>query len=668
MIGITKKGDELEVAFHNCINAEAQYENHYLDLLLIEYFVDNQLLVQQMICYQLLYNGYFKNINRDSWVFKEANYDYLEERLLSPDQEFIIVSDGTNQRECDVLLSVLHYFKKKAFLLMDPVQVDGINNLEDSIEFSLDNLQDFDDAIAYPVIQYEDENGLKNNRCEMIQYICRTMTRRNYAILLTTGELFFEFMKTPGFQKHVECLSSMDEVNFKEKIYFGWTGDYLAYISDVYNMDAEKELNSEPECDFSIIIPARNSAGTLEHTLQTCLQQDYPGTYEIVVSDNSTNDKQEVFQLCRDLDDSRIKYYKTPRSLPLSRSFEFAYLKSRGKFVFSIGSDDGVCPWTLTYLDKILKKYPKEPILQWQRGYYAWKGFNGAEQNKLIIPGRYEKGNLEEVFIDNTEYFAQTLKYSQNMYSLPLLYINSGCRRNYLQTLLQVTGRLWDGCNQDIYMGVMNAAINRSILNISFPLTVAGASTNSLGYVSGLQRKDEEQEKLMQSTCLGDNVGIYIPHGIINEIPTGTAETCSLYYNLMRAIQLGVLPDSWRQEVFDYKKIFTDHFTEHVCLDDKFDKYIHNALFLAKNRGEEFYAWFLENIYHPEMQPKYLNEMTVDSNKIHSYTEGITTSGGLIIDASNYGATNIAEAMKVFEKHIYWTPEIWAKELENRNS
>jgi len=335
--------------------------------------------------------------------------------------------------------------------------------------------------------------------------------------------------------------------------------------------------------------------------------------------------------------------------------------------VFAIGSDDGVCPWALTYLKQILKRYPNEPIMQWQRGYYAWKDFDGTDENKLVIPGRYERDNIEEIFVDKIEYLARVLQDKQYIYSLPLLYINSGCRRDYLKILLQKTGRLWDGCNQDIYIGVMNAAINQRILNISFPLTIAGVSNNSLGYVSGLQKRDKKQEKIMNSAFLGENVGLYVIQGIAKEIPLGSGETFSLYINLMRAIQLGVLPDSWRREVFDYRKIFTDHFKDHICLDDKFDRYIHYASYLAKNRGEKFYEWFLETIYKPQMQPKYLKEKSDNPQKVKSYTEGITESGGLIIDASKYGVTNIEEAMKVFEKFLYWTPQLWVQELENRN-
>ena len=666
--GAEEKGNRIEEAFQDCLNTDPAGEDDCLEQLMIEYFADNQNVLQHMMVYQLIHSGYYKEKDKKTRYFKDSNYDYLEEKLLSPEQEFIVVADDANQRECDVILSVLHYFKKKAILLTAPVMVKEIQCLEDSMEVSLAHLQEFEDALSFPVIQYEDETGIHDNRCELIQYICRNHTKRNYAILLAAGEQFLEWLKTPGFQKQVECLSNFDEVNFADKINFGWTGDYTAYLSDIYNMDVDQELNAPSGCDFSIIIPARNSAGTLEYTLQTCLQQDYPGTYEIVVSDNSTEGKQEVYQLCRDLGDSRIKYYKTPRNLPLSRSFEFAYIKARGRFLFAIGSDDGVCPWALTYLDRILKKYPQEPVIQWHRGYYAWKGFNKAEQNKLIIPGSYRKDCVEEEWIDQTEYFARALKHKQYIYSFPLLYINSGCQRSYLKTLLKKTGRLWDGSNQDLYIGVMNAAVNRRILNIAFPLTIAGVSSNSLGYISSLPQKDEEQEKLLQSTCLGDNVGIYITHGIVREIPMGTAETCSFYCNLMRAIQLGVLPDSWRQEIFDYRKIYTDHFNEHLCLDDQFDKYIHNALYLAKNRGEEFYNWFLETIYRPQMKPKYLNVHTIDTSNENSYTEGITESGGLIIDASRYGASNIAEAVKVFERFVDWTPESWKQEWENRSS
>lgn len=74
-----------------------------------------------------------------------------------------------------------------------------------------------------------------------------------------------------------------------------------------------------------------------------------------------------------------------------------------------------------------------------------------------------------------------------------MLYINSGFKRSYMKTLLEKTGRLWDGICQDIYMSIVNILINDHILNIRYPLTIAGMTGRSIG-ATCVQAHTEDNE------------------------------------------------------------------------------------------------------------------------------------------------------------------------------
>ena len=67
-----------------------------------------------------------------------------------------------------------------------------------------------------------------------------------------------------------------------------------------------------------------------------------------------------------------------------------------------------------------------------------------------------------------------------------------------------------------------------------------------------------------------------------------------------------------------------------------------------------------------EIQPRYYKKRRQLHEK-RRFQEGITESGGLVIDASYYGVTNIMDAMNLFERLIDWTPESWERELVNRD-
>lgn len=658
----------LEQVFSNYAQ-EDSLEN--LRKLMIEYYETENWLVFLLIRMKLCKEGYIKENNKEKWYYKQPNYDYLEQKILYEKGSVILIQDDECLKECDLLSGILHEFGHKVYLLTLPVQMETeMIHTESLAQVCIENQQSYEDAVVIPVIEAVNTEGIKeNNQAEIIRYLYENVIQEKFALVFTTGVAFSHLLEQPILQKNIECLSEFSHINQKDKMRFGWAGDYTRYISDIYGFDVKKSLEDATEYDFSIVIPARNSAGTLYYTLQTCLNQDYKGNYEIIVSDNSTDGRQEVYQVCKDLNDSRIHYVKTPGNLSLTKSFEFAFLQARGEFIFSLGSDDGVCPWALSVLNSVLKENPNQEVAQWKRGFYGWKGYKTGQEHEMIIPGQYVPDKIDTTLEKNIDYFVRLFNDIQWMYSLPNLYINSGFRRSFLKTLLKKTGRLWDGCNQDLYMGVICAAVNETVINIDFPLTIAGISNNSLGYLMGKPQNlstSQTENNIRKSSFRGDNRGIYIVNGITREIPIGTGEVFSLYTNLLRAIQLGVLPLSWQTELIDDKKIFVEFFKEHNCLDDNFDKYLHYARYLAEKKGEEFLKWFDETIYKPSIIPRKYVEKKPQDEIVRSYKEGPTPTGGLIIDASKYGVTNIAEAVKLFSELVYWTPETYEKELEKR--
>lgn len=636
--------------------------------LMRHYSIVNQKLIYYIIQLRLIKSGYLKENVK---YFTGKNYDYIKEKLLLSKNTFIIVSEDDNQKECDLLTELLNYFDQKVYILSPPIELEDAQiHTEEVVKICMDNLQQYSDATVVPTctVRLSNEN-MEDNRAEVVRYLCENVIDRKYAVLLATGTRFSEFLKSPYICKNVECLSEFDDFNFPDKMHFGWAGNYLEYISDIYNYDVKPDLDKVPEYDFSIVIPARNVSRTLYYTLQTCLNQDYEGKYEVLVSDNSTEGRMEVCKICKELNDERIRYVQTPRNLALTKSFEFAFLQAKGEFIFAIGSDDAVCPWALSMLKKVMDKHPEEEVLQWLRGFYGWEGFNGRQDHQLIIPGKFKKDEIKCRYENNTDLFVKVLKDKSWMFLLPNLYINSGFKHSYLRTLYQKTGRLWDGNNQDIYMGIINNAINKQILNIDFPLTIAGMSSNSMGYVisepSGLNN-DSAMEEIRRSATLGDNIGIHIECGITREMPLGRGNSYSLYVNLLRAIQLGVLPDSWRTELLDYKKIYTDFFKEHTRLDEDFDKWLHYARYQALLKGEEFLMWFDDTIYKQAVYPLLWKKKKNDTVPVKTYIEGPENSDGLILDASVYGVTSIVEALEVFKRFLYWTEESWKEELDRR--
>jgi hypothetical protein len=237
------------------------------------------------------------------------------------------------------------------------------------------------------------------------------------------------------------------------------------------------------------------------------------------------------------------------------------------------------------------------------------------------------------------------------MYVLPLLYINSCFKRSYLKTLLDKTGRLWDGICQDIDMGVINVCINSRIQTILYSLTIAGMNSGSIGSVSknGF-RSDEALKKALKANRVTYNIGSYCPTRL-ERLVAVTYDVGGLYRSLLRAISHGLLPEQYLTEKFDWKKIYNEiahcmNFHE-VSFEIKLLELRH----AAKQRGEEFLNWFDESILAWGGRHIIIDEERENALRNRRLYEcGTNEVGGVTLDASEYGVANIYEAVKLFEK------------------
>ncbi|MHC1749830.1 MAG: glycosyltransferase family 2 protein [Cellulosilyticaceae bacterium] len=591
------------------------------------------------------------------FISSMSNMGYVKKLLSSQNQDLfiILVSNEEDYADCKALSKVLNDIGKKVYLIDLPImiEVEELIDIKLTAEVSFENMELIDSIYIIPPVEiiYEGENR-GDNREYLINDIIERYSKGNLATVLCSGSLMDELSMKPLLKTQLQRLSSNLADYLEDKMSFGWVGKYTSYISQIYNFDIETEVNRPSECKFSIVIPARNSIELLRHTIKTCLNQRYIGCYEIVISDNSTNGNKAVYDLCCELDDPRIKYYKTPRDLQLSKSFEFAFLKAKGEFIISIGSDDAVLPWTLEVLDEIINQYPEEDIFQWERGFYAWTGFNGGQEHQFIIPGDYKKEEYGVYKIDKIDYFARLCDNPQSMYTLPNLYINSGFRRSYIKTLLNKTSRLWDGICQDIYIGITNICINDYIMNIKYPLTIAGMTPSSIGSKSNkAARTIKDNGNRVEEILKLNNVGGFSTSFTERLMPEVGTDISSLYNSILRTVARGIMPEVYVSKLFGWEKMFLEVFNQLEITDILFDKKLHYFRYTASKHGEEFLKWFDETIYTKAITPRTIDDKKVEESfDKKTYVEGSIQGGGKILDASRYDVTNVYDASLLFEK------------------
>lgn len=636
--------------------------------LLIQQFINNDDISSELIenivsifyiqqdfimctVFEKLYKKLFdKKLKLNDCCTNNDNHLYLEERLENAVNEtFILVSERDIELNCRAAAKAVSLLGASVFIIGSPTPIETENKCSpaSTVQISLDNAVRSGNIISVPAIELIYNNEVYcDNTAYLIDYINQDYSENNLTTVISGGHVIDKLCCTDTLNKSMERLSKYRSDYFEKNMAFAWCGSYLSYISNLYKFDAEKAINQPEEYDFSIIIPARNSSDTLRYTIQTCLNINYSGTYEIIISDNSTGNNQEIINLVNELNDSRIKYYKTPREFILPKSFEFAFLKSKGKFIIPLGSDDGILPWSLEVLHAVLEQVDV-PILRWDRGFYAWPGFNGGQQNQFIIPSRYTKDNVNVKPVKNTEFIYSLCCNPQNMYTLPLLYINSGFKRSYLKTLLKKTCRMWDGPCQDIYMGIINIAINKEIMILEYPITIAGMSGHSVGANTNASKADIKKSNRPFKNSKEHLIGYCSRSVSEKSIPQFWSDNCTLYNCIFRAAARGLWNKEFILSTFKPENIYINS-TNQINKDDIMaEEDIYRFKNDAAAIGPEFSKWFDENIY-----PK-LTEITNISFRQRSeriYNIGFLDGGGIMLDGSDFNVTNIAEAVNLFEK------------------
>lgn len=572
------------------------------------------------------------------------NLWYLGEKLLDQKAHtFAVVIDSENDIVRAYILSRIIQelgHQVKLFTEALPCAVDHEVDIGETVAISLENAEDMDGIhIIHPVrLQYEEQE--ENNLPHIISHLSSKMTD-DILMILAPSHSLDDIVEHPALVKHSVRLGSI--VTFLEYGYysFGYAGDYLLHLNDLYKMDVRKEVEKKPTCRFSIILPVRNSVNTLKHTLQTCLNQRYDD-YEIVVSDNSTEGHYEIEDLIKEINNPKIKYYKTPRSLGLNKSFEFAFLKAKGEFLFSLGSDDAIFPWGLEMLSETLNNFPDENIICWERALYIWPNFHlKCQLGQFIIPRSYRKNQVSVKQRSSKECLKQLLEMPSIIYGEPLFYINSGFRREYLKTLLKETGKLWVGHAQDVYMGIANLCINKEIMHIAYPITMAGLSGGSTG--SSATKLSEKNKGLYHIDL--DNCMKYIENRRERMMGLTGTEACFTLIELLRLSVSGILPLEIEEELtaenVHIMPLLTETKTHDYCDHNvQFSRYI--SRIFDKERQEEL----RQSYYDKLMEPQYIQE-TSNSNLI--YQQGFDEFGGLTLDSRKFDIQNIEEAVMLFE-------------------
>ncbi|MDO8509233.1 MAG: glycosyltransferase [Nanoarchaeota archaeon] len=108
------------------------------------------------------------------------------------------------------------------------------------------------------------------------------------------------------------------------------------------NEDQRKILRAGYEPTLSIVIPCKNEGKVIYHTMQKCLETNYPKKkIEIIaINDGSTdNTYDEMLRLQRDYNDRKVKIINFKKNKGKRRAMYLGFKRAKGEIILQIDSD-----------------------------------------------------------------------------------------------------------------------------------------------------------------------------------------------------------------------------------------------------------------------------------------------------------------------------------------
>lgn len=244
---------------------------------------------------------------------------------------------------------------------------------------------------------------------------------------------------------------------------------------------------------FTVIIPQKNRAEYLIHTLKTCMIQDYPN-FEVIVGDDCSDDNSvEIVKECMKKD-SRIKLIAHEHHVGMHDNFEIALSAVRPGYVMALGGDDGLVPGCIWRMYEILKQTGKQ-LLTWTSAIYAYPEKEGGLSRFIVR--RFKDNDVK--IVKSSDYLnkiARTLNYHVD--DCPMFYIKGVASTELVD---RVKKRTPDGCfyycpTPDGFSGVVLAGEVEYYAYTNEPLSIGGNTIKSQG--ANYKRTDENSKREAQ--------------------------------------------------------------------------------------------------------------------------------------------------------------------------
>ena len=238
-------------------------------------------------------------------------------------------------------------------------------------------------------------------------------------------------------------------------------------------------MNNSKFPKFSVIIPQKDRAEYLVHTLRTCMIQDYPN-FEIIVSDDCSVDNSVEVANSLAAIDCRIKVFAHKEHLGMRDNFEFALNQVKTGYVMALGGDDGLVPGAIWKMYTILKDTGRE-LLAWSPANFTYPVSNDTVHNIFLV---HRKKNKSLQIIKSSDFLNKIASsFNYQIDECPMFYVKGIAS---IDLINRVKHRTNDGCfyycpTPDGFSGVVLAGEVEDYAYTNEPLSLFGSTIKSQG-------------------------------------------------------------------------------------------------------------------------------------------------------------------------------------------
>ena len=392
---------------------------------------------------------------------------------------------------------------------------------------------------------------------------------------------------------------------------------------------------------FSIIIPTRERAQTLYHTLVGCLRQEYDD-YEIVVCDNASSSA--TLDVIERLSSPRIVYHRSPDLLCMADNFNLAFSVSTGEYVLFIGDDDGVMPYAFAQVDALIRETGSKAVT-WNTGVYSWPNILRDELANYIAVCASRK----RTYFDGRQLIRDVMSGVSPPSFLPNAY-HSVIARDVLDGIQSQAGQIFKGHGPDTYTSFSIAYAIDTFVRVETPMTISGFSSASSNVSFSLM--NGKNANSAGALALNASFGITL-HPLLPNL--------NLPWIIIADSYLQARQDQFPDDptmTFD-RRFLVERLLERLPIDtlDEWPAAI-DLIRQSLQDDEKLSTWFEWRI-------------TEEEPRVHPRPSFVSASRGLVdnyfcLDATRFRVSNIDEAVRFGSEllDVSTTPIVWSDTSE----